>query len=195
MSKNDDNEINIYLLGKDYDLFDKIFTNIEDITHEVENKGETKNIKILIGKDLKKEKDSLKNMDKFSKKFFKRFSNKMIGYKYPELSEENNQLIIFDAYNTIKSSSCKKNIIISFETNFINKFCSLNNKIQTEKPFMIFNFSKEEDYNDNIFNKFKCPQYISYFILSAKNEPEKLFIKIISYILEKISYYNEEEMN
>ena len=196
MSKFDDNELNIYLIGKDYGLFEKIFTNIKDETHKSEFKGETKNIKILYGKDLKKETKSLLNMDNdfisvLKEPFKKRFSIKMIGYKYPELSEENNQLIIFDAYNTIKSSSCKKNIIISFETNFINKFCNLNNKIETEKPFMIFNFSKEEDYNDNIFNKFKCPQYISYFILSAKNEPEKLFIKIISYILEKISYYNE----
>ena len=160
MSKIDDNEINIYLIGKYYGLFEKIFTNIKDENHKSEFKGETKNIKILYGKDLKKETKSLLNMDNdfisaLKNPYKKRFSIKMIGYKYPELSEENNQLIIFDAYNTIKSSSCKKNIIISFETNFINKFCNLNNKIETEKPFMIFNFSKEEDYNDDIFNKFK----------------------------------------
>ena len=54
MSKFNEIEINVYLLGKEHGLFEKIFTNIKNITHKGEYKGETKNKNILYWNDLKK---------------------------------------------------------------------------------------------------------------------------------------------
>ncbi len=210
-NNNNDKEISVYLLGKDHGLFEKIFKEIEEISHK--NEKENCLIKILKGTQsnskesrptkklkgakpnsnfIKKDDKNSKSDDKLLGKISKRFSITLIGYKYPELSKDNSKIIIYDIYNTIKSSLCKKNIIINFETSFINQISNLNNKIETDKPFILFNFPKEEDYTDNIFKNFKYPQYISYLILSGEKEPEKLYIKIISYILEKSCYYNEK---
>jgi hypothetical protein len=64
--------------------------------------------------------------------------------------------------------------------------------LETDKPFILFNFPKENFNFLETFKNFKYPQYISYLILSGENDPEKLYIKIVSYILEKSAYYKEK---
>ena len=73
----------------------------------------------------------------------------------------------------------------------IKEFSILNNKLEIDKPFILFCFSKQDDYSNDIFINYKFPEYISYLI-SSDGEPNKFHFKIISFILEKICYYNEE---
>jgi len=119
----------------------------------------------------------------------------LTGYKYPEIVDGNKKTIIFDVYNSIKNSLNKKNIIICFENTIINHLCHLINKLEVDKPFILFHFSNENDFKDNLFKDYKYPEYISYFDVSHEIEPEKFLIKIISFILDKSCYYLEEGNN
>ena len=145
------------------------------------------------GKDFSlKMTDSKDEENILLRKISKRFSLKLTGYKYLELTNDNSKNIILNIFKTIKSSPCKNNIIINFETTIVNLLSNLNNKLETDKPFMLFNFPKENFNFLETFKNFKYPQYISYLILSGENDPEKLYIKIVSYILEKSAYYKEK---
>ena len=188
--KDEGNEIILYILGKDNGIFEKLFKEINEIEREEGNQK----LKVMQGKNFNLKTDEFKdNQNKLLKKIFKRFSIKLIGYKYLELSNDNSKNIIFNIFKTIESSPCKSNIIINFETTIVNQLSHLNNKLKTDKPFILFNFPKEKDFNFiDTFKNFKYPEYINYLILSGENEPEKLYIKIISYILEKSAYYNEK---
>ena len=180
------NEICIYFIGKDNGLFERIFGNIKEITHK-SKKGE---IRLFEGEYLKKNKlvKDKTTQTKETLKFYNRLDIPMKGFKYLELSKNN----IADIFDCIKSNKNKKNIIIRFENTFIKEFNVLNNKLETDKPFILFCFSKQDDYKDDMFKDYKSPQYISYCISSEENESHKFYCKIISFILEKSSYYNEE---
>jgi hypothetical protein len=54
------------------------------------------------------------------RKLSERFSIKLTGYKYLELTNDNSKNIILNIFKTIKSSPCKNNIIINFETTIVN---------------------------------------------------------------------------
>ena len=187
MGNEGDKGICIYFLGDDHGFYEKIFTNINEIIHKTK-KGD---IKILEGKNIKSL--SHKDLQTFiNSQINIKIEIKLTGYKYPKLSKENGNNIIFDVYNSIKNSENKKNIIICFDKNFIKSLSNLNNKIETDKPFMLFHFSNENEIKNDIFTDFTYPQYISYFIASEEKEYEKFFIKVISFILEKGCYYLEE---
>ena len=177
----DINEICIYFIGQDNKLFEMLFKNFKEIDH----KGD---IKILEGKLLKfvgDESDSIKN-EKIKKPKIISYQTKVL--KYAQITKEN----IFDIFNCVKSNQNKKNMIIRFGNALIKEFSILNNKLEIDKPFILFCFSKQDDYTDNIFNNYKFPEYISYLISSEEKETSKFYCKITSFILEKSSYYNEE---
>ena len=64
-----------------------------------------------------------------------------------------------------KAVKIEDNIIINFETTIVNLLSNLNNKLETDKPFILFNFPKENFNFLETFKNFKYPQYISYLIL------------------------------
>ena len=186
-SKYSEKEICVYFIGQDNGLFEKLFQGIKEIKHE--NEKGTINLKEGINMNLVNN-NIYDNYKKKSKKKLKKshFRMPIKGFKYLNYSKEN----IFDIYKCIESNKNKKNIIIRFENTFIKEFNILNNKLETDKPFILFCFSKPDDYSENMFHNYKFPQYISYLISCEEKEPNKYHSKIISYILEKGSYYNEE---
>ena len=86
--------------------------------------------------------------------------------------------------------SGKNNIIIRLGNTLIKEFSILNNKLEIDNHLYYF-FSKQDDYDNDIFINYKYLEYISYLILSDE-EPNKIYCKIISFIFLKIIYYNEE---
>lgn len=116
-----------------------------------------------------------------------------IGYLYPKLSLDNIiNKIFLDVINSIKQSKNKKNIIIKFGKNYFIPFRKMINAIETDHPFILFNFSEDEVIENDYFDKFKLPQYISY--IKDKYDPQIPDLnlhKIWSYIWEKDCYYNE----
>ena len=115
-----------------------------------------------------------------------------IGKSYPNLMENNINDIFADLVNSIKKSKNKKNIIIKFGNNYLKPFRKMINSIETDHPFMLFNFSENDKIENDFFDKFKLPQYISYIKdkYDEKN-PDLNLHKILSYIWEKDCYYNE----
>ena len=191
MSKADDKSICIYFIGQDHGVYQQLFQKAKEETHNIEKQ----NINILKGENknfLKKENSILKGL-KLNKKH--RLKILLTGYKYPEIVDGNIKIIIFDVYNSIKNSLNKKNIIICFENTSINHLSHLNNKLEVDKPFILFHFPNETDFKDSLFRDYKYPQFINYFIASNEIEPEKFLITIISFILDKSCYYLEEGNN
>ena len=166
---NEGNEITLYIIGKDNEIFKKLFREINEIEREEENQK----LKILEGKDFSFTMTDSKDENKLIRKLSKRFSIKLIGYKYLELSNDNSKNIILNIFKTIKSSPCKNNIIINFETTIVNLLSNLNNKLETDKPFILFNFL-------DTFKNFKYPQYISYLILPIEKMIQKNYILKLS---------------
>ena len=185
---NEGDEITLYIIGEDNGIFKKLFREINKIEREEENQK----LKILEGKDFSLKMTKSKDENKLLRKLSERFSIKLTGYKYLELTNDNSKNIILNIFETIKSSPCKNNIIINFETTIVNLLSNLNNKLETDKPFILFNFPEENFNFLDTFKNFKYPQYISYLILPRENDQEKLYIKIVSYILEKSAYYKEK---
>ena len=106
-----------------------------------------------------------------------------IGYKYPDLNNQNIKQIVLDVFNLIKLSSNKKNIIIKFEKSFIKEFNTLLNRLETDKPFILFNFEEQNIfYQNNLFNNFTNPQYISYKKMILKN----IIVKLLLYFRKKL---------
>lgn len=192
MSETNESNICLYFIGQDHGVYQKLFQNSKEITHNIEKQNI--NIKLLKeeNKNFLNAKDIFINQPKKKRNKIKIL---LTGYKYPEIVDGNKKTIIFDVYNSIKNSLNKKNIIICFENTIINHLCHLNNKLEVDKPFILFHFSNENDFKDNLFKDYKYPEYISYFVVSHEKEPEKFLIKIISFILDKSCYYLEEGNN
>ena len=174
----DQKEIKIYIFGPDYGFFEDMFNNNQ------------KN-------DQTKEKEygkiTIRKVNKFneSSKIFKKMKPSYIIYKYPELIDGNIKKIILDVHKEIKDSQNKRNIIIKFGNSFIKEFSSLINKLEIDKPFILFNLEETADDPNNIFKNFRTPQYISYNLISPNKDKNKFYCKMISYIIEKTCYYNE----
>ena len=66
------------------------------------------------------------------------------------------------------------------------------NKIEIDHPFILFNFSEEDEVENKFFDKFKFPQFVSYIKDKYDEQnPDLNLHKILSFIWEKDCYYNE----
>ena len=171
-------EIKIFLFGSDDGLFEKMFDNEEN--NDSKNEKEYGTIIIKRHKSLKESSD-----------IFKKMEPSYIGYKYPELNASNIKKIIIDVFEDIKKSQNKRNIIIKFGNSFIREFSKLINRLEVDKPFILFNLDEIIDNPENFFTIFKDPQYISYNLISPNLDKNKFYCKIVSYVIEKTCYYNE----
>ena len=115
-----------------------------------------------------------------------------LGKSYPKLLGNNISNILNDLIKSIKDSKNKKNIVIKFGDNYLKPFRKMINSIETNHPFVLFIFSENDKIENDFFDKFKLPQYISYIKDEHKaNIPDLNLHKIWSYIWEKDCYYNE----
>ena len=172
------NQIQVHVFGGSQELFVKLFPKEGNI----------------IKKEFGEIVERFNKRDMFDKILF--FKNQMdvewIGYKYPELLESNYKKILFDSFKSIRDSMNKKNVIIKFGNKYLKEFKILINKIETDNPCVLFDFTEEEEIDKNFFESFKKPQYISYIQEEKdENDPNREYNKIISYLWEKDCYYNE----
>ena len=130
--------------------------------------------------------------------FFKKLFSKntlnvnWVGYRYPDLKDNNYKEILLDMYNTVVNNVAKKYIIIKFGKSYINEFAQVINKIKADKPLILFNLQKGDEVNENSFKKFNQPQFVCYHIHEDDpKDPDKNYNYIISYLWEKDCYYNE----
>ena len=115
-----------------------------------------------------------------------------LGKKYPKLLDNNITNIFNDLIESIKQSTNKKNIIIKFGNNYLKPFRKMINAIEIDHPFVLFIFSEEDNVENDFFDKFKYPQFISYIKDKYdENNPDLNLHKILSFIWEKDCYYNE----
>ena len=169
-------EINIYYFSDTKEIFDKIFVEKGEILEKNYGSIETKLFPI---KETKKERLSRRH-------------TKWIGYKYPNLSDDNKNDILNDLMKSIKDNKNKNNIVIKSGQKYAKAFRKLSNNFDTDHPFILFNFSENDEIENCFFEKFKYPQYISY--IQDKYDPsipDLNYQKILSYIWEKDCYYNE----
>ena len=172
------NQIIVHLFDPPEKIFEKIFSN-------------------------EKTEISIKNYGKIEIRFFSHnksilsfFSSSKtinwIGYKYPNITDNNANEILKDFTTSLKTSVNKKNVIINFGYKYIKAFRKMSNNLDADHPFILFNLSENDEIEKDFFQKFKNPQYISY--IKDKYNPEKPDLnlhKILSYIWEKDCYYNE----
>ena len=116
------------------------------------------------------------------------------AFNYPKLLDNNYRKILKYFFKRINIEDNKNNIVIKFNNTYMKDFSSIINKIQKNKPFLLFVLENDE-YNENEFNNFKLPQYISYTKdLNNYNDEKELYIfagKINSYLMEKQAYFSE----
>jgi GTPase Era involved in 16S rRNA processing len=180
-------EINIYYFSDTKEIFDKIFVEKGEILEKNYGSIETRLFP-------KKESflSSLSGLFMFPKLSDQKIHTKWIGYKYPNLSDDNKNAILNDLMVSIKDNKNKNNIVIKFGQKYAKVFRKLSNNFDTDHPFILFNFSENDEIENGFFEKFKYPQYISYIKDKYDpNTPDLNYHKIISYIWEKDCYYNE----
>ena len=180
-------EINIYYFSDTKEIFDKIFVEKGEILEKNYGSIETRLFP-------KKESflSSLSGLFMFPKLSDQKIHTKWIGYKYPNLSDDNKNAILNDLMKSIKDNKNKNNIVIKFGQKYAKAFRKLSNNFDTDHPFILFNFSENDEIENGFFEKFKYPQYISYIKDKYDpNTPDLNYHKIISYIWEKDCYYNE----
>ena len=180
-------EINIYYFSDTKEIFDKIFVEKGEILEKNYGSIETRLFP-------KKESflSSLSGLFMFPKLSDQKIHTKWIGYKYPNLSDDNKNAILNDLMVSIKDNKNKNNIVIKFGQKYAKVFRKLSNNFDTDHPFILFNFSENDEIDNGFFEKFKYPQYISYIKDKYDpNTPDLNYHKIISYIWEKDCYYNE----
>jgi GTPase Era involved in 16S rRNA processing len=168
-------DINIYLLDAKQDIYEKIFGKKDEL---ITNKdyGVIEKRKFLGEKKI----------------FFSKTHVKWNGYKYPELNDVNSKKIIKDIFDIIKNSNNKNRIIIKFGNSFIKELSFLINKLEIDKPFILFIFNENDIINDTTFKNFKNPEYISYINdKQDPSDPEKIYLKIVSFLWEKECYFKE----
>ena len=106
----------------------------------------------------------------------KNYKIKWIGYKYPELQENNYKEILMQTFNDIKESKDKEIIIIKFGTLYLKEFRITINKFNTEYPFTLFCFSENDNIQNDFFTQIKKKEYVAY--IKDKNNP-MILIKCI----------------
>ena len=112
-------EICIYIFGHDNSFYKNLFQNEKRKKNEEIIEKEYGNI-------IKSKIKGIQDLD--GNNLIKELNFSFIGYKYPDLNNQNIKQIILDVFNLIKSSSNKKNIIIKFEKSFIKEFSTLLNR-------------------------------------------------------------------
>jgi len=112
------------------------------------------------------------------------------GYKCKEILDNNLNKIFFNLYDVIKKSKNKNIIIINFGNPHIKEFSILLNRLNCIKPFILFIVDSNQ-INNNLFNNFKEPQYISYLekIQNSNNNSNELYYKILDFFWEKVRYF------
>ena len=177
-------EINIYYFSDTKEIFDKIFVEKGEILE--------KNYGSIETKLFPKKESFLSIFTAPLKHSDQKIHTKWIGYKYPNLSDDNKNAILNDLMKSIKDNKNKNNIVIKFGQKYAKAFRKLSNNFDTDHPFILFNFSENDEIENGFFEKFKYPQYISYIKDKYDpNTPDLNYHKIISYIWEKDCYYNE----
>ena len=177
-------EINIYYFSDTKEIFDKIFVEKGEILE--------KNYGSIETKLFPKKESFLPRLFMFPKHSYQTINTKWIGYKYPNLSDDNKNDILNDLMKSIKDNKNKNNIVIKFGQKYAKAFRILSNNFDTDHPFILFNFSENDEIENGFFEKFKYPQYISYIKDKYDpNTPDLNYHKIISYIWERDCYYNE----
>ena len=192
--------INIYCFGISQKLFQQIFTKEAKSNEEKDFGIIEQRMEILKTKFVQSDESKWKKLlIPLFIHFFIFKKNYWIGYKYPELEDNNKNKILFDLYkkintaenNEIKASENKNTIIIKFGNSYIKEFSSLINKIQKDKPFILFLLKKNEIYPE-IFKTFQDPQYVSYMIYDENEQNlSEIHKKIYSYIFKKQNYFYE----
>ena len=127
----DSNEISIYIIGGDDEIYEKKFPKEGNITNT----------------DFGVIKQKFNKKDMFDKLAFYKNQLDVIwtGYKYPEINEENASTPLYHLHQTIINSSNKKIIIIKFGNSCLKQFQQFFNKITTDFPCILFCFTEEED--------------------------------------------------
>ena len=184
-------QIDIHIFGMDEKLFEQIFPK-DHKSIEVENIGKIENRKKYFGIDFKKE--DLNLLIPFIIEQYRK-SDTIIwnAFNYPKLLDNNNKEILKYFYKLINVEENRNNIVIKFSNSYIKNFSSIINKIKKNKPFLLYVLINEV--NENEFNYFKCPQFISYIKDCNNYNDKKKYYKfvrtIISYIIEKQKYFFE----
>lgn len=174
----------IHLFEAPQDIFEKIFTEKGEIIKKEYGEIETR---------YKKEGTSFFNyLANLISNYLKKDKIIWKGMKYPKLSQNNIQIIFKSLIDIIKESANKKNIFIIFGNKYLKPFKKLINSLEIDIPFVLFNFSENDNFENDYFDKFKLKKYISYIKDKYNPEIQDLNMhKIISYIWEKDCYYNE----
>ena len=174
----------IHLFEAPQDIFEKIFTEKGEIIEKEYGEIETR---------YKKEGTSFFNyLANLISTYLKKDKIIWKGMKYPKLSQNNIQTIFKSLIDIIKESANKKNIFIIFGNKYLKPFRKLINSLEIDIPFVLFNFSENDNFENDYFDKFKLKKYISYIKDKYNPEIQDLNMhKIISYIWEKDCYYNE----
>ena len=166
------NQIIIHLFEVQQQIYEKIFSDKGEIINKKYGKIESRFIK------KRNEKKSIICM---------KISNKIdfnwLGYKYPNIQDNNIEDIFSDLMESLQQSTNKKNIIIKFGDNYLKPFRKMINNLKTDIPFILFNLSENDVLENGFFEKFKSPQYVSYIKDKLDpNNPDLNLHKILSYI-------------
>ena len=154
MSK--DKNIDIYIFGMKQELFEFIFPQISKNIDENDFGLIEKRIKIIEIKQPDEDPNLFELILPSLLLYIVENIKKIYlnGYNYPELLENNYKKIILDLFKKINLSENKNTIIIKFGKSYIKEFSTLINKIQKDKPFILFIF-KNEEFNPEDFKTFK----------------------------------------
>ena len=185
-------QIDIHIFDMNDKLFQQLFPK-EQKSIDLKDIGKIENGKIII-KIPKSEED----LNLFVPLIIEGSRNKYTiiwnAFNYPKLSDNNYRKILKYFFKRINIEDNKNNIVIKFNNTYMKDFSSIINKIQKNKPFLLFVLENDK-YNENEFNNFKLPQYISYTKdCNNYNDEKELNIfagKITSYLWEKQTYFSE----
>ena len=185
-------QIDIHIFGMDDKLFQKLFP-IKKNSIEEKDIG-----KIEIRKEIfeinKNDEDVNLFVPPIVEIFRKKYRIIWNAYKYLELTDNNAKKILTYFYKKNNRDENINSIVIKFNNSYMKDFSMVINKMQKNKPFVL-NVLKDNEINENDFQLFKCPEYVSY-IKDCNNYNEEIqfirFIKTInSYIIDKQIYFFE----
>ena len=185
-------QIDIHIFGMDDKLFQKLFP-IKKNSIEEKDIG-----KIEIRKEIFEIEKNDEDVNLFVPAIFEIFRKKYRiiwnAYKYLELTDNNAKKILTYFYKKNNRDENINSIVIKFNNSYMKDFSMVINKMQKNKPFVL-NVLKDNEINENDFQLFKCPEYVSY-IKDCNNYNEEIqfirFIKTInSYIIDKQIYFFE----
>ena len=166
-------DIIIYFFEVPQGIFEKILEKKGEIIEKEFGKIETRLL----------EKKTIPNNSLFELSSSKKRKNnnnfKWIGKSYPKLNNNNINNILNDLINSIEENKNKKNVIIKFDDNYLKPFRKMINSIETDHPFVLFNFSENDKIENDFFTKFKLIQNVVILLkISYINLQKDLFFII-----------------